>query len=175
MDDSGADRELPLLPNDDHQDVLGYSEEEMRAYGQQCAAAVRAELEAENFSLAAGQCCELVDGLSSDEYGHQYCAMKVRALAAEQALAEAGEDELAAGPKIMRDLVKRAEAAESELAAYKRDALRYRWLRDNTTWRNCTVPSDKALISYVVKRWYHDSAILEAKTLDAAIDSAMAT
>ena len=50
------------------------------------------ELEAENFALAAQQCLfSDGSGLSGDEWGHQYCAMKRRAEAAEAKLATAVE------------------------------------------------------------------------------------
>ena len=54
------------------------------------------ELEAENFALAAQQCLfSDGSGLSGDEWGHQYCAMKRRAEAAEAKLATIDMDVLA--------------------------------------------------------------------------------
>ena len=70
------------------------------------------ELEAENFALAAQQCLfSDGSGLSGDEWGHQYCAMKRRAEAAEAKLATARNDALENAAKACDDEVDRVEDA----------------------------------------------------------------
>ena len=70
-------------------------------------------------------------------------------------------------------VLERAEKAEAELAACREDAERYRWLRENTTYKNFgTLSTPSGLVSPLSRRWYHDSTILTAHTLDDAIDAA---
>ena len=76
------------------------------------------ELEAENFALAAQQCLfSDGSGLCGDEWGHQYCAMKRRAEAAEAKLAQAvaGERERCARVADAQEgLATRREAAADD-------------------------------------------------------------
>lgn len=72
----------------------------------------------------------------------------------------------------------RAQARIAELEverdALRKDAERYRWLRENMTYRDLGTTSRDGKLEYpLTRRWYHDTANQRDATIDAAIDAAM--
>lgn len=65
------------------------------------------------------------------------------------------------------------DTLRNRAAGMAKDAKRYRWLRDNMTFQARLVEDGATTASARYRRWYHDSAQLEANTLDQAIDSAL--
>lgn len=61
----------------------------------------------------------------------------------------------------------------TDIEALRQDALRYRWLRDHMTWTTHEEFPGTDL-SYLTRRWYHETTIFRASTIDEVVDAALA-
>jgi hypothetical protein len=85
-------------------------------------------------------------------------------------------DALAAEVSALRHDIARhvAIAAEQagEIEQLRQDALRYRWLREHMTWTTHEEFPGTDL-SYLTRRWYHETTTFRASTIDEVVDAAL--
>jgi hypothetical protein len=85
--------------------------------------------------------------------------------------AAANADLLAARHDIERHVAIATEQA-TEIEELRNDALRYRWLREHMTWTTHEEFPGTDL-SYLTRRWYHETTTFRASTIDEVVDAAL--
>lgn len=107
-----------------------------------------------------------------------YDALRAQLAAAEKERDELRQERIWASAVLnqaneLPSALRRAEQAESRLAAAEADSRRYRWLRLNMTFQSRLVCDGGTTASAQHRRWYHDSDKINETNLDSAIDAAL--